>query len=181
MFGNKWWSTKVGTKLMSDLVIFSILSSDFHDSIWVVPVKYLMYFLTGKNTEQFWNIHEEKYFAPLRILNLFIKYFVNHFVDISLTFFDSSFNWFLFDVASFSLLSKSVLFTKLALPLLLAKFARFNLKAKSSPLRLLNSGVVIYLSWLWSVISISAIFVLQSVFLTKLLTLGALFSTAIKH
>ena len=39
MFGNKWWLTKV-TKLLSDLVIFSILSSeiplDFHDSIRVV-------------------------------------------------------------------------------------------------------------------------------------------------
>ena len=28
MFGNEWWSTKVGAKLLSYLVIFSILSSD---------------------------------------------------------------------------------------------------------------------------------------------------------
>ena len=35
MHGNKWWSTKVGAKLVSDLVIFSIFSSeiplDFHE------------------------------------------------------------------------------------------------------------------------------------------------------
>ena len=37
---------------------------------------------------------EEKYFnfALLRILYLFIKFFLNPFVDISLTFFDSLFN-----------------------------------------------------------------------------------------
>ena len=50
---NKWWSTKVGAKLQSDLVIFSILSSeiplDFQDSIREVPPKYLMYFLAGIN------------------------------------------------------------------------------------------------------------------------------------
>ena len=48
MSGNKWWSTKVGAKLLPDLVIFSILSSviqfDFQDSVRVVPVKYLMFF-----------------------------------------------------------------------------------------------------------------------------------------
>ena len=55
----------------------------------------------------------------------FIKSFVNPFVDIALTFIDSSFNSFLFDVTSFSLLFKSVLFTKLAISLLLAKFAFF--------------------------------------------------------
>ena len=37
-------------------------------------------------------INEEKYFAPLRILNLFIKSLVNPFVDIVLAFFDSSYN-----------------------------------------------------------------------------------------
>ena len=50
---------------------------------------------------------------------------------------------------------------------MLAKFACANLAAKFSPLKLLNSWVVIYLSWLWSVS-----------FFTKLLTLGILFSTA---
>ena len=54
MSGNKWWSTKVGSKLTSDLVIFSILPSafslDFHDSIRVGPLKYLMYFLVGIKT-----------------------------------------------------------------------------------------------------------------------------------
>ena len=28
MFGNEWWPRKVGAKLLRDLVIFSILSSD---------------------------------------------------------------------------------------------------------------------------------------------------------
>ena len=48
MSGNKWWFTKVGAKLLSDLVVLSILSSDipldFHDSIRLVPLKYLVYF-----------------------------------------------------------------------------------------------------------------------------------------
>ena len=43
-----WWSTKVCAKLVSDLVIFSIFSSDiptdFYKSIPVVPLKYLMFF-----------------------------------------------------------------------------------------------------------------------------------------
>ena len=46
MSENKWWSIKVGAKLLSDLAIFSILSSDillgFDNSIRVVPLKYLM-------------------------------------------------------------------------------------------------------------------------------------------
>ena len=57
MPGNKQWSTKVGTKLLSDLVIFSIYSSDIplncHDSIGVAPLKYLIYFLARINTEYF--------------------------------------------------------------------------------------------------------------------------------
>ena len=44
------------------------------------------------------------------MLNLFIKSFVNPFLDIALTFFGSSFNLFLFDATFFSLLSKSVNF-----------------------------------------------------------------------
>ena len=55
MSDNSWWLTKVGAKLVSDLVIFSIFSSDiplhFHKSIWLVPLKYLIYFLVGINTE----------------------------------------------------------------------------------------------------------------------------------
>ena len=53
-----------------------------------------MYFLAVIDTKWFWNIHEEKYFAPLRILNLFMQSFVNHFVDFTLTFCDNSFNLF---------------------------------------------------------------------------------------
>ena len=53
----------------------------------------------------------------------------------------------------------------------LTKFACANLV--STP-EVLSSGVVIYWSWFWSVsfFSISVIFVLWSVFLTKLLILG---------
>ena len=52
MSGNTWWSTKVGAKLVSDLDIFSIFSSeiplDFHESIGVL-LKYLMHVLAGIN------------------------------------------------------------------------------------------------------------------------------------
>ena len=55
MSGNKWWSAKFDPKLLSDLVMILILSSyiplDFHESIPVVPLKYLMYFLAGINTK----------------------------------------------------------------------------------------------------------------------------------
>ena len=50
MSANKWWSTKVGGKLMFDLVIFSVSSIsssdiplDFRESIQVRQLKYLMY------------------------------------------------------------------------------------------------------------------------------------------
>ena len=61
------------------------------------------------------------------------------------------------------------------------KFVCANLTLKTSAARVLNSGVVIYLSWSWSVsfFSISVTFVLESVFLTTLLILGILFSTAV--
>ena len=68
MSGNKWWYTKVGAKLLSVLVIVSILPSDipldFHNSIREVPLKYIMYILAGGNTKPYWNIPKEKYFAP---------------------------------------------------------------------------------------------------------------------
>ena len=57
------------------------------------------------------------------MINLFIKSFVNHVVDIALTFLDNSFNSFIFDLTSLSFSSKSVFFTELAISLLLAKFA----------------------------------------------------------
>ena len=68
--------------------------------------------------------------------------------------------------------SKSVIVIKLACA---------NPTLKTSAAKVSNPGVVIYLSWLWSVslFSISVTFELQSVFLTKLLTLGILFSTAV--
>ena len=50
MLGNTHWSTKVGEKLFSDLVIFLIFSSeiplDFHESIRVVALKYWVYFFS---------------------------------------------------------------------------------------------------------------------------------------
>ena len=61
MSGNKLWSAKIGAKLLSDLVIFSILSFemplDFHESMWVLLLKYLMYFSAGINTELFSIVH----------------------------------------------------------------------------------------------------------------------------
>ena len=55
MSDNRWRSTKVGAKLMPDLVIFSILSSDIpldlHETIQVVLLKCLIYFLTAINTK----------------------------------------------------------------------------------------------------------------------------------
>ena len=66
------------------------------------------------------------------MLNLFIKSFVNPFVDIALTFSSSSFNLFLLEVTFlfkfFSLLSNSVFFTKIAISFLLTKFACANLE-----------------------------------------------------
>ena len=89
-----------------------------------------MHFSAGIYTKEFWNIPEEKHFTPLTILILFMKSFVNSFVNIALTFFDSSFNLFLF---------KSVFFTKLAMSLLLAKFTCANLVVTFSAVNLLNS------------------------------------------
>ena len=67
-----------------------------------------MCILAGINTDLFWNIPKEKYFAPSRILNITIIAFVNPFVDIALTFLDSSLNSFLSEKTSFNLLPKSL-------------------------------------------------------------------------
>ena len=49
-----WLLTNNGAKRFSDLVIFSVFSSDipidFHESIQVQPLKFLSYFLAGINT-----------------------------------------------------------------------------------------------------------------------------------
>ena len=71
------------------------------------------------------------------MLNLSIESFVNPFVDIALTFLDSSFNSFLFDVTSFSLLSKSVLFTKL---LTLGIYFALDSSKRSNSSQLSNTG-----------------------------------------
>ena len=69
-------------------------------------------------------------------------------------------------------MSKSVFVTK---------FSWANLAVNFSSVSLLNSGVLNYLSWIWSVIffSVSLLFVLWSAFMTKLLTSDISFSTAI--
>ena len=61
------------------------------------------------------------------------------------------------------------------------KFASANLAFKTSAVKVLNSGIVIYLSRLWSVsfFSSSLIFVSGFVFLTKQPTLSILFSTSV--
>ena len=72
---------------------------------------------------------------------------------------------------------------KLALQFLLAKLNFANLVVKCSAVSLVNSWLVINLSWPLSVailFSISVVFVLSSAFLTKSLTSGILFSTAVK-
>ena len=55
MSRNTGGSTKVGAKMPSELVIFSIFSSDipldFQVSVPVVPLKYLMCFLASVNTK----------------------------------------------------------------------------------------------------------------------------------
>ena len=99
MSGNKWWSTKVDAKLLSDLIIFSIYISFWHS----IRFPRISLRCTTKIFNAFFSWYKhyimlkyswKKHFAPLRILNLFIKSFVNSFVDISLTFSDSSFNSF---------------------------------------------------------------------------------------
>ena len=81
--------------MISDLYTNSIFSSvipfDFGELIQVIPLQYLMYCLAGINNKQFLNILEKKkHFASFRLLKLFIKSFVNPFVDITLTFSNSS-------------------------------------------------------------------------------------------
>ena len=91
------------------------------------------------------------------MLHLFNKYCVNTFVDNSLfspdrlfSFFSSSANLVLYVVTFllifFSLSSKSVFFTKLAISFLLAKLSHFNLAIKRFAINLLNLGVAMYLS-----------------------------------
>ena len=66
---------------------------------------------------------------------------------------------------------------------MLVKCSCANLAEEFSDVNLLNSWVAIYLSWSWSVailFSVSLIFVLQSVLLTKLLILGISFSKAVR-
>ena len=109
--------------------------------IFNVPFSWYKYLIVLKYS---WR----KIFSSIKNTNLFIKTFVNSFFDIALTFSDSSFNSFLF---------KSVFFTKLVISLLLAKFACANLAVKVSAVKLLNSLVIIYLSWSQSVVILFSI------------------------
>ena len=79
--GNKWWSTKIDAKLLSDVVTFSILSSD-------IPLDFQKPSSASKIFNillniQTWNIPKEKHFATLRILNLSIKCFADPFVALT--------------------------------------------------------------------------------------------------
>ena len=87
----------------------------------------------------------------------------------------------------------SYLFTKLTISLFLAKYvwfslaakvsACFSLAAKASAVNVLNSGVVIYLSRFWSIIFFPPSLIFCDIvrfFLTKLLTLGILFSLPVR-
>ena len=80
-----------------------------------------------------------------------MRSFVTPFVDITLTFVDSSFSLFLFDVNFFIVYHQNLaFFTKLGMSILLAKllakFACFDFAANFFDVNLLNSTVVIYLS-----------------------------------
>ena len=70
LFGNKWWSTKVAAKLLFGVVTFSIFYSDiplgFHESIRVVPLKYLIYFLADINTKYLWTFSWRKIFCSIK-------------------------------------------------------------------------------------------------------------------
>ena len=70
--------------------------------------------------------------------NLFIKSFVNPFVDIALKCFNRLFNLFFYLTFS-SFLSKSVLFTKLAISFLVVKFSSLSLAVKRCDVNLLSS------------------------------------------
>ena len=95
----------------------------------------------------FCNVPEEKYLVPLRILNPFIKSFVNPFVDIVSTFLITHLIHFqqvhvlvysskFFYWSSIVFFMKICLITKWEIPPLLAKFVCFNRAAKFSAVNL---------------------------------------------
>ena len=55
MSSNKWWLTKFGAKLLSDLILFLVLSSDIPLGLYklmrAVPLKYLMDLLASINAK----------------------------------------------------------------------------------------------------------------------------------
>ena len=81
----------------------------------------------------------------------------------------------------FAAISLSRLDTLLSKSVFVTKFACANLPLKILAAKVLNFGIVIYVSGSWSVsfFSISIIVVSKSIFLTKLLILGILFSTIV--
>ena len=88
-----------------------------------------------------------------------------------------------FPIDSFFVLFAAILLSRLDILLskfvIVTKFSCASPALKTLGAKVLNSGVVIYLSWFWSVSFslISVTFVLQSVFLTGLLTSSNLFTT----
>ena len=111
---------------------------------------------------------------------------VRPFVDIAATVFDSSFNsistsvcFVSFEVIIlvnfFSLSSKSVYFTRLAISFLFVKLTYVNLATKLSDFNLLNSGVLI--TFLWS--GILFLTEVRTVPVAKLVILGILLIVSI--
>ena len=108
------------------------------------PAILLKYLYIGWNTKEFCVSSSSKWLVALNKSNQMFLAFLIHF------------QMFCFICSNFllsvdSLASKSVFVTK---------FACSNLALKTSAAKVLNSGVVIYLSWLWSVrfFSVSVIF-----------------------
>ena len=114
-----------------------------------------------------------------------MKLFVNRFVDIALYFFVIIYLIDLYLKYHFLVYCQnlSFFFTKLAIPLLLAKLFCFHLEVKFSEVTLLNSCVVRYFYIVMSssnFIFIFTNFCLIISFLTELLALVTLFSTAVR-
>ena len=106
--------------------------------------------MSSETLNNFGHHHLQNDFHCENRLNQMFLIFLIHFQLLNVLF---CFSWF-FDY-DFSVYHQN-------LSIFVTKFAFGNLTAKFSAASLLNSGVVIYLSWLWLVIlfSVSVIFVL---------------------
>ena len=130
-----------------------------------MTVKYLF---IGWNTKQFRVPFSSKWLLPIKQLESKVFNLFNSFLTSTFSVLFSVIFLLILD----NLASKSAFVIKLPCA---------NLALKISAAKVLNCGVVIYLSrlWLLTLFSISVIFVLWSVFLAKLITLGILISTVV--